>query len=137
MEKDLDLKIENLVFCESGNTNSRIRNALIAQGVRTLGDLVRRSEKEVLLFPGMGRTALNKIWEYLERRNLSFSDKPCASKPVDWEHRRYEIAKDILASYTTNSKRDLAEWSAKARAIEAVKQADALIEVLKDGIPLS
>lgn len=54
------------------------------------------------------------------------------TEPIDWEQRRYEIAKDIMSaqlsdgeSAENNSKEVLAKW--------AVVYADALIEELKKG----
>ena len=71
---------------------------------------------------------------YRQRR---FGDKEIeildtVESPIDWEQRRYEIAKDVLAaqisdveSAENNSEQILAKW--------AVKYADALIEELKGG----
>ena len=144
MDKTLELKIADVLFCNNKNTDSRIHNILESQKIMTLGDLAKRSEKEVLLFLGMGRSAVNKIWDVLEEKGLSFSEKndsagsdAAGGKAIDWEQRRYEIARDVLASYKTCAKRDLAEWTPEERAKEAVRQADALIEMLKGDIPLS
>ena len=52
-------------------------------------------------------------------------------RAIDWEQRRYEIARDVLASYTTRYNRDLVEWNPRERAKAALEQADALIELLK------
>ena len=54
--------------------------------------------------------------KYLNRDNLD--------RTIDWEERRYQIAKSILAGYAVNHTLNLDVES-------AVKAADALIEVLK------
>lgn len=141
MDKNLEMKIADVRFSNNKNTDSRIHNILESQKIMTLGDLAMRSEKEVLLFPGMGRAAVNKIWDVLEEKGLSFAEKndsagsdAAGDKTIDWEQRRYEIARDVLASYKTCAKRDLAEWTPEERAKEAVRQADALVGILKTGI---
>ena len=50
---------------------------------------------------------------------------------VNWEQRRYEIAKDVLAAFTSNSNSDVFAYSKEKQAEDAVEYADALIEELK------
>ena len=52
-------------------------------------------------------------------------------REIKWEQRRYEIAKDIMASFATSCKRDIYEWPIESRADEAVKMAEALIHTLR------
>lgn len=50
---------------------------------------------------------------------------------IDWEQRRYEIAKDIMAAFLSNSCIDVHGDSAEEHASDAVLYADALISELK------
>ena len=57
-------------------------------------------------------------------------------KEIDWEQRRYEIAKDILATVAVSVNASPDEWMKgmsykKASAILAIRYADALIIELK------
>ena len=53
------------------------------------------------------------------------------SKEIDWEQRRYEIAKVILAACYSIPDRLLPQGTPQSYSAEAVKVADALIEELK------
>lgn len=50
---------------------------------------------------------------------------------IDWEQRRYEIAKDILAAYYSNSDRLVRQGTPQRCAADAIEVADALIEKLQ------
>lgn len=50
---------------------------------------------------------------------------------IDWEQRRYEIAKDILTAYYSNSDRLMRQGTAQRCAADAVEVADTLIEELQ------
>ena len=54
----------------------RIRsvNALRADNVKYVGDLVRMSETELLKIPGIGRTGLSEIKEVLVSRGLTLNN---------------------------------------------------------------
>lgn len=52
-------------------------------------------------------------------------------KSVDWEQRRYEIAKEMIAAFLSNSSREIYEGDFKTQAEYAVVFADALIAELK------
>lgn len=52
-----------------------------------------------------------------------------APSPIDWEQRRYEIAKDVMEGLVIDS----TFWSVEQIADESVKYADALIKRLKGG----
>lgn len=51
---------------------------------------------------------------------------------IDWEQRRYEIAKDILTAWYSNSDRWTSLGIPKNDSEAAVVYADALIKVLKE-----
>lgn len=53
------------------------------------------------------------------------------SKEIDWEQRRYEIAKDILAACYSIPNSSLRQGTPQSYSAEAVKVADVLIEALK------
>lgn len=53
------------------------------------------------------------------------------SKEIDWEQRRYEIAKDMLAAFMSNSSYNINSRSYEEQAQWAVIFADALIAELK------
>lgn len=51
---------------------------------------------------------------------------------INWEQRRYEIAKDILAAYNILNNGNGTEYSAYINAKCAIVYADALIKLLKE-----
>ena len=55
------------------------------------------------------------------------------TKEIDWEERRYCIAKDIMAAFLSNSNVAVHGDSAEEHASDAVLYADALIAELKKG----
>ena len=50
---------------------------------------------------------------------------------IDWEQRRYEIAKDILSAWYSNPDRMMRQGTPQSCSAEAVEVADALIEELQ------
>lgn len=50
---------------------------------------------------------------------------------IDWEQRRYEIAKDILSAWYSNSDRMMRQGTPQSCSAEAVEVANALIEELQ------
>lgn len=54
-----------------------------------------------------------------------------AGKPIDWEQRRYEIARSMMAAFMSNSCSNVYGETVEQQAKDAVKYADALIEELK------
>lgn len=58
----------------------------------------------------------------------SFFSKFSKEKEIDWEQRRYEIAKDVFSYRFANS----GIWNCRFEAKYAVSCADELIEVLKE-----
>lgn len=50
---------------------------------------------------------------------------------IDWEQRRYETAKDLLAAFMSNSCSNVFGGSKEYQAKDAVEYADALIKELK------
>ena len=132
----LKCNLQRVKICKNSNLDTRIHKILSENGINTVGDLVKNSESDLLKLPKFGRAALAKVWFFLEENGLELSeDGGLSDEPVDdgidWEQRRYEIARDVLASYTTRYNRDLVEWNPRERAKAALEQADALVELLK------
>lgn len=50
---------------------------------------------------------------------------------IDWEQRKYEVAKDVLAACFSNSDRMMHQGTLSTQAKDAIEVADALIEELK------
>lgn len=82
--------------------------------------------------------------ESYHKRELEFLDDNMVNKPIDWEQRRYEIAKDIIPFIATSTKEIL--WQGRGLGEEvnditvqeycakhAIFYADALIAELKGG----
>lgn len=66
--------------------------------------------------------------EFYHKRELDFLDVDMVDKPIDWEQRRYEIAKDIVAnSFAT----PMENVSMVSYIHNCVQVADMLIEELK------
>lgn len=50
---------------------------------------------------------------------------------IDWEQRRYEISKAMIAAFMSNSDKNVFAYPKENQARDAVEYADALIEELK------
>ena len=50
---------------------------------------------------------------------------------IDWEQRRYEISKAMIAAFMSNSDKNVFAYPKKNQARDAVEYTDALIEELK------
>ena len=132
----LRCNLQRVKICKNSNVDTRIHKILSQNGINTVDDLIKKSESDLLKLPKFGRAALAKIWNFLEENGLELSEDGGLSDEhvndgIDWEQRRYEIARDVLASYTTRYNRDLVEWNPRERAQAALEQADALVELLK------
>lgn len=51
----------------------RVRNALAKLGVNSLGDLVQKTEEELLTIPNFGRTSLREVKEFLSSKGLAMA----------------------------------------------------------------
>lgn len=131
----LKCNLQRIRICKDLSFDIRIHKVLSDNGINTVGNLVKKSESELLKLTKLGRAAVIEIRDFLEENGLELGGGGMTDVPVndgiDWEQRRYEIARDVLASYTTRYNRDLVEWSSRERAKAALEQADALIELLK------
>ena len=132
----LNRSLQRIRICKDLSFDTRIHKVLSDNGINTVGDLVKKSESELLKLTKLGRAAVTEIRGFLEENGLELGTDDSLSDVsvndgIDWEQRRYEIARDVLASYTTRYNRDLVEWNPRERAKAALEQADALIELLK------
>lgn len=62
---------------------------------------------------------------------FSINRKMRDANQIDWEQRRYEIAKDIMSAFMSNSCSNVYAGSPENQAKDAVGYADALIAELK------
>lgn len=76
----------------------------------------------------------------LTRIEMDYMNSVCSinrkmkdQKEIDWEQRRYEIAKEMLAAFMSNSCSEVYDYEMERQAREAVAYADALIAELKKG----
>lgn len=67
-------------------------------------------------------------WGRYHEKEIEFLD----DKEIDWEQRRYEIAKDMLAAFMSNSSYDIYSRGEEEQVQWAVVFADALIDELKN-----
>lgn len=76
-EKEVDAEVQRMrgLFMQSVDEldlSVRAHNCLKAANIKTIGDLVRREESEMLKFRNFGRKSLQELMEVLEERGLKF-----------------------------------------------------------------
>lgn len=76
-EKEVDAEVQRMraMFMQSVDEldlSVRAHNCLKAANIKTIGDLVRREESEMLKFRNFGRKSLQELVEVLEERSLKF-----------------------------------------------------------------
>ncbi len=64
MEEIKKIKVEDLKISE------RTKNALLNNGLKTIGGMARRSEKDLLELEGMGEKAIKEIKKALKKYGL-------------------------------------------------------------------
>jgi len=91
--------------------SQRVRNALQKLGLATLGDLVQRTEEELLEIPNFGKTSLREVKEFLTSKglNLASGGEPAAApgEPAEGEASE-EVRNRALADF---------EWSGRIRKV--------------------
>ena len=101
------------------------------------GEVIYLAKSSIAEIKRIGKENMTHIWnkdshptEYVVKETpeeiLAMPDIEEGNKAIDWEQRRYEIAKHML-SYNVH-------YTPKVLAEKAVSFADALIEVLKKGV---
>ncbi len=76
-EKEVDAEVQRIRELLSQSVDEldlsvRAHNCLKAANIKTIGDLVRREESEMLKFRNFGRKSLQELTQVLEERNLHF-----------------------------------------------------------------
>ena len=76
-EKEVDAEVQRMrgMFMQSVDEldlSVRAHNCLKAANIKTIGDLVRREESEMLKFRNFGRKSLQELMEVLDERGLKF-----------------------------------------------------------------
>ena len=76
-EKEVDAEVQRVreLLAQSVyelDLSVRAHNCLKAANIKTIGDLVRREETEMLKFRNFGRKSLQELLQVLEERNLGF-----------------------------------------------------------------
>jgi len=76
-EKEVDAEVQRVRELLSQSVDEldlsvRAHNCLKAANIKTIGDLVRREESEMLKFRNFGRKSLQELLQVLEERNLQF-----------------------------------------------------------------
>jgi DNA-directed RNA polymerase subunit alpha len=105
MAQVLGLPLADVTFSQ------RVRNALQKLGLATLGDLVQRTEEELLEIPNFGKTSLREVKEFLTSKGLNLaSGGEIAAAPgevVEGEAQD-EVKNRALADF---------EWSGRIRKV--------------------
>jgi hypothetical protein len=84
------------------------------------------SELVELLFPASNGDRILNSWDVV------FLDEE-EYKPIDWEQRKYEIAKEVMVAFFTNPNKEVWNMAGDAQAKLATIVANNLIEKLKGG----
>jgi DNA-directed RNA polymerase subunit alpha len=76
-EKEVDAEVQRVrellnQSVDELDLSVRAHNCLKAANIKTIGDLVRREESEMLKFRNFGRKSLQELMAVIEERNLSF-----------------------------------------------------------------
>jgi DNA-directed RNA polymerase subunit alpha len=76
-EKEVDAEVQRIRELLSQSVDEldlsvRAHNCLKAANIKTIGDLVRREESEMLKFRNFGRKSLQELMQVIDERNLTF-----------------------------------------------------------------
>lgn len=78
-DPELEIPIEDL------NLTQRSYNCLKREGIHTVGELVKRTEQDLLDIRNFGQKSIDEVKEKLETRGLSLKPSPLGFNPVDLE----------------------------------------------------
>lgn len=78
-DPELEIPIEDL------NLTQRSYNCLKREGIHTVGELVKRTEQDLLDIRNFGMKSIDEVKEKLEERGLSLKASPLGFNPVDLE----------------------------------------------------
>lgn len=91
---------------------------------------------EIINIAEYARVALDKCDSYGTPIEMSFEDVEILqekSDDIDWEQRRFDVAKELMKGFATNSHNQCVDASIETIAKWSVGGADALIAELKKG----
>lgn len=98
-ELSFDTPIENVTFEQ---INTHIHKRLSWAGIKTVGELARKTRDELKAIPMFGRKCMTIVEDFLEENGMWLGMKEnklvLSGDGIDWEQRRYEVARDIIAS---------------------------------------
>lgn len=100
--------------------------------VKATGQIIELNDEKLSLLDyarGVYRDTEGNKFHWKELEFIENKDE----KPIDWEQRRYEIAKDMMAAFLSNSCSIIYTGNPDEQAKYAVIYADALIAELKKG----
>ncbi len=114
-----ELLYTKLSSFSSFTLSTRAANCIRVDGISVLGDLLSRTEHELLRIPNFGKASLREIKNQLEALNLDVS-LCCltSSEQAEFEHRRWlnECAGQKLYTETSNG------WMAPAELVQSLKR---------------
>jgi DNA-directed RNA polymerase subunit alpha len=61
---------EDVMLIDDLDLGVRSLNCLKREGIETVGDLIAKSEQELMCIPNFGRKSLDEVRERLEKNNL-------------------------------------------------------------------
>lgn len=130
-ELNFETPIENITFSQM---NAQIQNRLEKAGIKTLGDLVKKTKRELKSIPLFGNKCVLMVEDFLEENGWYLGmeeEKKVLVLPtqnnIDWERRRYEVAKDILSARCFGA--SLGQVSTR-EILQSIMLADAFINEL-------
>lgn len=103
--------------------------------VKATGEIIDVSQTEsIITSRGVEKQYVDnkREWCTYEQSKLEFIKKE-PQRDIDWEQRRYEIAKDMIAAFLSNYSDNIHSGNPDEQAGYAVVFADALIAELKKG----
>jgi DNA-directed RNA polymerase subunit alpha len=99
----------------------RVRNALQKLGVNSLGDLVQKSEDDLLAIPNFGRTSLRELKEFLSSKGLSLATASgpggLVAPPEEGMAPAAEVATGPVSEETLKKNLSDFEWSGRIRKV--------------------
>ncbi|MBI4566694.1 MAG: tetratricopeptide repeat protein [Planctomycetes bacterium] len=94
------------------NFSQRVRNALQKLGLVTLGDLISRSEEELLEIPNFGKTSLREVKEFLTTKGLNLASAVGEADAAEAAGSEAEPESEVM-----NKPLSEFEWSGRIRKV--------------------
>ena len=125
------MKIADKTNIEDCEISVRLINYLKTNGIDTIGDLIR---KEPLFFAkqrNFGYRSLTELENFMAKNNLNFNGI-VQKTDIDWEQRRYELAKAAMQGFEANTSEMVNTSGAKKIVEWSIQIADEMIKQLKE-----